>query len=858
MHRSGTSLLGSLLPACGIAMPGPLIAGDTHNPEGYFERADVTALQEQLLIDLERWWPAPRGMEPLPESWLHARRGQEALQALIALLEPELARQQGPWAIKDPRSSLLLPLWQAACQQLGLPLQLLLAVRDPAEVMVSLVRRDQAVTGMDGWRAQRLWWHHNAQVLRQGQHLPLQVISYGHWFDPAAALQQLRGLAPELTEPDRQAALGSVRPEHRRSHRQALPAPLAPQLQAFYAQLQTLALTPPRQQARRRAQLLQWLEHQSALPAEPPLPRRRSRLKRSLKIRLGRTPAPQLPQHPWSYLAALACGSPGPAAVHQLNVWLEHGFSPGDLQRFSALPAPRPAAEAWPAPAASELVLVQVRGADLMQWPAHGWLQHCPIQAACNLAPVPLGQAQAAPVALNLADLVPGPAGASELLHLASLERVWDPDPQRVQRLRQFGINASWLQPQRHTNGYLKARPEDWSPCSQALGLAPPAALRQLGTTLCLGFSSCELDQQLLPPLLGIPGFNGLLIETPQQAQRLALWLQGCLDAGLELVRFEATPAEQHSQAWNALVQPPHNQRAPILLPQAPIGAAELLQELGWYRQGCPEPGPCLTPHPDGRVLLEQRQGPCSIAVCLSLYNYGPRIGQALDSVLAQQGAAGLELIVVDDASSDHGSAVVQAWMERHHPRFARCLLLQHTCNGGLASARNTAFQAAESPWCFVLDADNQLDPLALAHCGGLAANASERCGVVHSLVRVKPEPGSHDPRHLVSNLPWQQQRFTPGNYIDAMALVRRQAWQAVGGYTHIPGGWEDFDFWCCLIDAGWHGMLCPQVLATYTSHGTSMRATSTNRQERRLSRLLQHRHPWLDLPQARDQAIWP
>ena len=43
----------------------------------------------------------------------------------------------------------------------------------------------------------------------------------------ARALQQLRGLAPELSEPDRQAALGSVRPEHRRSHRQALPAPLA-------------------------------------------------------------------------------------------------------------------------------------------------------------------------------------------------------------------------------------------------------------------------------------------------------------------------------------------------------------------------------------------------------------------------------------------------------------------------------------------------------------------------------------------------------------------------------------------------------------------------------------------------------
>jgi hypothetical protein len=110
MHRSGTSLLGSLLPACGIAMPGPLIPGDTHNPEGYFERADVTTLQEQLLIDLERWWPSPQGHQPLPEGWLQSATGQQALDTLVALLKPELTRQQGNWAIKDPRSSLLLPL----------------------------------------------------------------------------------------------------------------------------------------------------------------------------------------------------------------------------------------------------------------------------------------------------------------------------------------------------------------------------------------------------------------------------------------------------------------------------------------------------------------------------------------------------------------------------------------------------------------------------------------------------------------------------------------------------------------------------------------------------------------------------
>ena len=114
------------------------------------------------------------------------------------------------------------------------------------------------------------------------------------------------------------------------------------------------------------------------------------------------------------------------------------------------------------------------------------------------------------------------------------------------------------------------------------------------------------------------------------------------------------------------------------------------------------------------------------------------------------------------------------------------------------------------------------------------------------------------DPRPLVSDRPWNPSLLAEGNYIDAMALVRVEAWRHVGGYTHIPGGWEDYDFWCKLVDAEWHGLHCPQVLATYTSHLQSMRATSTNRKERQLRRLLQQRHPRLELLTQEDGVIWP
>jgi len=89
MHRSGTSLLGSILPACGVTMPGPLISGDHNNPEGYFERSDITELQEQLLIDLNRWWPSVNGLQELPNNWLETTAGQDASHKLHALLQDE-------------------------------------------------------------------------------------------------------------------------------------------------------------------------------------------------------------------------------------------------------------------------------------------------------------------------------------------------------------------------------------------------------------------------------------------------------------------------------------------------------------------------------------------------------------------------------------------------------------------------------------------------------------------------------------------------------------------------------------------------------------------------------------------------
>ncbi|MCT0224975.1 glycosyltransferase [Synechococcus sp. CS-1328] len=973
MHRSGTSLLGSLLPALGVPLPGDLIAADPHNPEGYYERADLTALQEQLLISLGQWWPAEAGVMELTEGWLGFPAVRRCAASLTRLLAEEQRCQPGPWALKDPRTSLLLPLWRQVAAELDQPLKLVLSVRDPAEVMVSLLQRDRLAAGMTAWRAQRLWWRHHQALLNGGDNLPLLVVDYAAWFEPTACRRQLEALARfcRCSEPSQEtldAAAARIRPAHRRSRRAAaeLPLPIHPELCRLHQHLRTLAhLDRSRSDAKTRepGELKLWLNdpRPRPLPACPPfrsglrarLLRRRAALvpcpdpgpwfdpghyrRRSPGLssdheplehyswrgwREGRSVHPlfdtafylqacrergltvagaplfhflqvglaaELPPcpvaeprwlagtpqrqalwrtarleglHPWG-AAALALSDQDPEqAVARILQWQRQGFSAEELEAIAAA-APEsfllPEALLNDPPPIPRRCRVLVPDGDLLDWQVHAWLQHLPLPPGFDCldgetAATTAGDDDGA-LALLLEPLPPG-AASLQLLGLALLPWVFARSD-LVPLLRRLGVNARPIEPQGNANGWLSQDGMAAEACLQ-LGLPPAEALAAEplaaeAPILTLGSAGASWERELQPPLWGWPEFEAVAIAGVQQARLLASWLQGCNRAGLQLVRLTPPEAERRLRGWQAL-SPPADPRTGWLPPQAftaPLSAAELVKELVWRAQGALPPPPVITPEPRARSLWEQQMAEPTAAVCISLHNYAERIVTALESVRAQSHGH-LELIVVDDASADGGEERVRVWLDQHGHRFARTLLLRHDQNGGLAAARNTAFRWARSPWCFVLDADNLLQPEAVATCLAVGNASPSAVAVVHPLVEVVDETGAAaSPSTLISGLSWQRTHFRQRNVVDAMALVRRSSWEAVGGYEHIPGGWEDYDFWCKLMEAGHQGVLAPQVLATYHRHGASMLATSTHRHLRAVSRQLQQRHPWLELPLA-------
>jgi glycosyltransferase involved in cell wall biosynthesis len=243
------------------------------------------------------------------------------------------------------------------------------------------------------------------------------------------------------------------------------------------------------------------------------------------------------------------------------------------------------------------------------------------------------------------------------------------------------------------------------------------------------------------------------------------------------------------------------------------------------------------------QIFISDQDGLAEVTVIVPVYNYARYVVEALDSVLHQT-VVRLDLVVVDDASTDDSLAIIKDWAQRHANRFNRLVVMRNRRNSGLARTRNVGFDTAETPFVLPLDADNRLRPECCAKC--LEALRTSQAAFAYPSLQCF---GHAD--HLMAAEPFSAIRFAAGNYIDAMALIGKFAWAAVGGYAHIPYGWEDYDFWCRCIEHGFWGQPVPEILAEYRLHGASMLHTKTDIPENKLRVIeqLKARHGWLSIP---------
>lgn len=182
------------------------------------------------------------------------------------------------------------------------------------------------------------------------------------------------------------------------------------------------------------------------------------------------------------------------------------------------------------------------------------------------------------------------------------------------------------------------------------------------------------------------------------------------------------------------------------------------------------------------------------VSVVIGVYNCAHYLGEAIESVLNQT-HTNLELIVVDDGSTDGSGAVADAY---GHP--VRCV---RQPNGGMAAARNRALPETQGSFLAFLDADDRFPARKLEQ--QLAVfDADPELDVVYGHVTEFVSPDIDDEarallREPVHDVPWP----TPN-----LMLVRRDSFDRVGPFAEeLKVG----------IGVDWHARSCEAGLRSVT-----------------------------------------
>lgn len=187
MHRSGTSMMAQLCQCMGayLGEENELIAAATDNPDGYFENIEISSIDNKLLQLSSREWYS---LEPLKldSSSLQIKELTERLKVCIQ----KLFEKSDTIAIKDPRISILLPLWEKILKELAVEIDYIWMFRNPLEVAASLRKRN----GYTRKHSLLLWVYYNLNIAKFLEGKGYLAINYRDVLETSQVFEKLERL----------------------------------------------------------------------------------------------------------------------------------------------------------------------------------------------------------------------------------------------------------------------------------------------------------------------------------------------------------------------------------------------------------------------------------------------------------------------------------------------------------------------------------------------------------------------------------------------------------------------------------------------------------------------------------------
>jgi glycosyltransferase involved in cell wall biosynthesis len=144
------------------------------------------------------------------------------------------------------------------------------------------------------------------------------------------------------------------------------------------------------------------------------------------------------------------------------------------------------------------------------------------------------------------------------------------------------------------------------------------------------------------------------------------------------------------------------------------------------------------------------------------------------------------EVIIIDDGSTDEKTILLLNEIEKLNKYN-----IIRQANKGLGGARNTGIKASKGKYILPLDADNLLTPFYITK-GVDYLEKNNDIAVVYAKSKCFDEGSGY-----LRSIPFSLQTIFQFNYIDACALIRKEALLAVGMYDdNKRTGIEDWDLW--------------------------------------------------------------
>ena len=183
-----------------------------------------------------------------------------------------------------------------------------------------------------------------------------------------------------------------------------------------------------------------------------------------------------------------------------------------------------------------------------------------------------------------------------------------------------------------------------------------------------------------------------------------------------------------------------------------------------------------------------------NVSVVIPAYNCAEFLPAAIESVLAQT-YSDLEIIVIDDGSTDETLSAVTRYLDRIH--FLR------QPNKGLPGARNTGIRAARAPFIALLDADDTWLPEKLEL--QMPRFTDPAVGIVYSDFSVRYADGRQQASYLV-NRPLAAEGYVFEPYIQSRFLfpstmvLRRELVEACGLFDEQMLACEDIELFARIL----------------------------------------------------------